>query len=156
MAVGEDEGAEIKSGGSLKVCIGEIKKDKGNDYIRLYVHKNGQKFIAGMLSLERIPQVTLDLIFEDEFDLSHDLKQGKDDLEELVPIEALNNGKPEANDLKPSRSKPNAGLKFEKAEGIIALKKKEWRKERMEKKGEKRWRRGNELRKVEAIRVLFF
>uniref|UniRef100_A0A803MQN3 C2H2-type domain-containing protein n=1 Tax=Chenopodium quinoa TaxID=63459 RepID=A0A803MQN3_CHEQI len=123
-------GAEIKSGGSLKVnpgrgkmlhlsqvCIGEIKKDKGNDYIRLYVHKNGQKFIAGMLSLERIPQVTLDLIFEDEFELSHDLKQGKDDLEELVPIDALNNGKPEANDLKPSGSKPNAGLKPEKAEG---------------------------------------
>ncbi|XP_021764823.1 histone deacetylase HDT1-like isoform X2 [Chenopodium quinoa] len=147
-------GAEIKSGGSLKVnpgrgkmlhlsqvCIGEIKKDKGNDYIRLYVHKNGQKFIAGMLSLERIPQVTLDLIFEDEFELSHDLKQGsvhvigyrvddsksdedvsEDDLEELVPIDALNNGKPEANDLKPSGSKPNAGLKPEKAEGTSKVK----------------------------------
>ena len=59
-----------------QACLGEIKKDKGNEFVRVYVQINGQKFVIGMLSLERLPHLNLDLVFEDEFELSHDLKQG--------------------------------------------------------------------------------
>ncbi|XP_057252192.1 histone deacetylase HDT1 [Beta vulgaris subsp. vulgaris] len=149
-------GVEVKNGGPLKVqpgdgklvhlsqaCLGEVKKDKGNDYIRLYAQKNGQKFVIGMLSHERLHNLNLDLIFEDEFELSHDLKQGsvhfagynvdnsssvadeedsEDDLEEPVPVDALTNGKPEATDLKASGSKADAGGISEKAEGKSKVK----------------------------------
>ncbi|CAO2824093.1 unnamed protein product [Amaranthus hypochondriacus] len=148
-------GAEIKNGGSLKVqpgegkvlhlsqaCLGEIKKDKGNEFVRVFVQINGQKFVIGMLSLERLPHLNLDLVFEDEFELSHDLKQGSvhfagykaddpvsavdedetDDDEELVPIDSLNSGKPEDKDVKPSSSMANSVVRPEKAESKSKVK----------------------------------
>ena len=37
---------------------------------------NGEKFVVGSLSGENFPQVTFDLVFEKEFELSHDWKSG--------------------------------------------------------------------------------
>ncbi|KAJ8451205.1 hypothetical protein Cgig2_013977 [Carnegiea gigantea] len=189
---------EVKNGGSVKVqpgddkvvhlsqaCFGDVKKDKGSEFVRLFAQKDGQKFVIGILSLEKFPHINLDLVFEDEFELSHDWKHGSvhfagykadnpdaypfqlpryiffshhynytfcfrillnfaallsvlllyfldcfphsqrlmkmnlvspyvylecpgDDLEEPVPVNALNNGKPETTESKASGNKANA------------------------------------------------
>uniref|UniRef100_A0A7C9DMB9 Histone deacetylase n=1 Tax=Opuntia streptacantha TaxID=393608 RepID=A0A7C9DMB9_OPUST len=143
-------GVEVKNGGSVKVqpgddkvvhlsqaCLGEVKKDKGSEFVRLFAQKDGQKFVIGILSLEKFPHINLDLVFEDEFELSHDWKHGSvhfagykadnpdpmldgdesdDDLEEPVPVNALNNGKSETKELKASGNKANASVKPENAE----------------------------------------
>lgn len=143
-------GVEVKHGGSVKVqpgddkvvhlsqaCLGEVKKDKGNEFFRLFAQKDGQKFVIGILSLEKFPHINLDLVFEDDFELSHDGKHGSvhfagykadnpdpmleeddsdDDLEEPIPVNALNNGKSEAKEPKASGDKANAGTKSENAE----------------------------------------
>ncbi|KAL2934729.1 Histone deacetylase HDT1 [Bienertia sinuspersici] len=110
-----------------------------NDYIRLYAKMNDQKFVIGILSPERFPHINLDLVFEEQFTLSHDLKQGSvhfagyqadnhspvneddsdDDLGERVPIDALSNGRPEAKNSKPSEAKASTG---EEAQGKSKVK----------------------------------
>lgn len=143
-------GVEVKNGGSVKVqpgddkvvhlsqaCFGDIKKDKGSEFVRVFAQKDGQKFVIGILSLEKFPHINLDLVFEDEFELSHDWKHGSvhfagykadnpdamldedesgDDLEEPVPVNALNNGKPETTESKASGNKANASVKPENSE----------------------------------------
>ncbi|KAL7226972.1 hypothetical protein ACSBR1_021941 [Camellia fascicularis] len=82
-------GVEVKAGQPLKVipqlgkvihisqgALGEGKKEKGNDLIPLRVKINGEKFVVGSLSAENFPQVTFDLVFEKDFELSHDWKNG--------------------------------------------------------------------------------
>ncbi|CAL5347272.1 unnamed protein product [Camellia sinensis] len=82
-------GVEVKAGQPLKVtpqlgkvihisqgALGKGKKEKGNDLIPLRVKINGEKFVVGSLSAENFPQVTFDLVFEKDFELSHDWKNG--------------------------------------------------------------------------------
>ncbi|KAJ4970731.1 hypothetical protein NE237_003830 [Protea cynaroides] len=81
-------GVEIKAGESLKVnpgddmilhlsqaSLGEVK-NKGNESVPLYVKIGGQKLVIGTLSPEKCTQITFDLVFEKEFELSHNWKNG--------------------------------------------------------------------------------
>jgi hypothetical protein len=121
-------GVEVKSGESLKVepeddriihlslaCLGDVTKDKGGEPVSLYVKIDNQKLQLGTLSSEKIPQISYDLVFEKEFELSHNWKYGSvcftgfkmeselvsdddedsdDSIEEDNPVNAAN-GKPE-------------------------------------------------------------
>ncbi|XP_019425536.1 PREDICTED: histone deacetylase HDT1-like isoform X4 [Lupinus angustifolius] len=82
-------GVEVKSGESLKVdpgndtiihlsmaCLGEVNKDKGGEPVLLYVKFDDQKLVLGTLSSDKFPQISYDLIFEKEFELSHNWKHG--------------------------------------------------------------------------------
>jgi len=81
-------GAEVKVGESVKVdpqqfeaCIhlsqaalGETKKDKANEAVVLYLKVGDQKLVLGTLNREKIPQTTLELVLDKEFELSHSSK----------------------------------------------------------------------------------
>ncbi|KAH6762243.1 hypothetical protein C2S52_019676 [Perilla frutescens var. hirtella] len=82
-------GVEVKSGETLKVvpgedmvlhlsqaCLGELKKDKGNESVCLFVNVNGKRLVLGTLFSEKLPQQQFDLVFDREFDLSHNWKNG--------------------------------------------------------------------------------
>ncbi|PSR86512.1 Histone deacetylase [Actinidia chinensis var. chinensis] len=82
-------GVEVKAGKPLEVvpgdgkvihisqaALGDGKKEKGNDLIPLRMTINGEKFVVGSLSGEKFPQIAFDLVFEKEFELSHDWKNG--------------------------------------------------------------------------------
>ncbi|CAA7405417.1 unnamed protein product [Spirodela intermedia] len=82
-------GIEVKSGETVKcepgddkflhlsqASLGETKKDKGNESITVYVKFNDQKLVIGSLSAEKCPQIQYDLVFEKEFELSHNWKKG--------------------------------------------------------------------------------
>ncbi|KAF8395337.1 hypothetical protein HHK36_019282 [Tetracentron sinense] len=82
-------GVEIKSGEPLKVIpgddkilhlsqasLGEVKKEKANESVALFVNVGGQKLVLGTLSREKFPQISFDLVFEKEFELSHNWKNG--------------------------------------------------------------------------------
>ncbi|KAH7853528.1 hypothetical protein Vadar_003623 [Vaccinium darrowii] len=82
-------GVEVKSGEPCLVepgqgrtlhlsqaCLGEVKKDKGNESVYLYVTVEGKKFVLGTLSSEKFPQLQFDLLFDDKFELSHSWKNG--------------------------------------------------------------------------------
>lgn len=56
--------------------MGETKKDKGNDSVVLTLKIGDQKLVLGMLSMDKIPQLSFDLVFEKEFELSHNWKNG--------------------------------------------------------------------------------
>ncbi|MCF6814759.1 hypothetical protein L3H39_11115, partial [Corynebacterium sp. MC-16] len=94
----------------------------------LYLKVGQQKFVLGTLSREKIPQISLELVLEKEFELSHSSKSasvhfcgykafydaGDDseedeftDSEEDVPLLKAENGKPEtkAEELKVPESK---------------------------------------------------
>ncbi|KAF7119303.1 hypothetical protein RHSIM_Rhsim13G0105400 [Rhododendron simsii] len=124
-------GVEVKAGEPVKVmpeagqiihvsqaAMGEGKKGKGNDHIPLHVKIDGKKLVLGSLSGENFPQITFDLVFEKEFELSHDWKNGsiyfyslESDEEEDAPIGIMGNGeiKPEVKEAKPAASKGKAG-----------------------------------------------
>ncbi|KAK2418359.1 histone deacetylase HDT1 [Trifolium repens] len=120
-------GVEVKSGESLKVepeddriihlslaCLGDVTKDKRGEPVSLYVKIDDHKLQLGTLSSEKIPQISYDLVFEKEFELSHNWKYGSvfftgfkmesvasdddedsdDFIEEDNPVNAAN-GKPE-------------------------------------------------------------
>lgn len=42
----------------------------------MYVNIDWKKYVIGTLSQDHIPQITFDLVFEQEFELSHSLSQG--------------------------------------------------------------------------------
>ncbi|XP_058773725.1 histone deacetylase HDT1-like [Vicia villosa] len=125
-------GAEVKVGESVKVdpqefeaCIhlsqaalGESKKDKANESVVIYLKVGDQKLVLGTLNREKIPQTTLELVLDKEFELSHSSKtssvhfcgykayypdndsEGEDDFsdsdEEEIPLaQPIENGKPE-------------------------------------------------------------
>uniref|UniRef100_A0A2C9V8A8 Nucleoplasmin-like domain-containing protein n=1 Tax=Manihot esculenta TaxID=3983 RepID=A0A2C9V8A8_MANES len=82
-------GTEVKSGEPLVVeiggdfilhlsqaCLGEVKKDKGNESVCLYVKVNDKKYVLGILSPEKFPQISFDLVFEKDVELSHNWKNG--------------------------------------------------------------------------------
>ncbi|TKY62040.1 Histone deacetylase HDT1 [Spatholobus suberectus] len=125
-------GVEVKSGEFLKVdpgddkiihlsnaCLGEVTKDKGGESVALYVKFCNQKLVLGTLSSDKFPQISYDLIFEKEFELSHNWKNGSvfftgfkaqsqlesdndedsDDFDEDIPV-SVANGKPDAHEAK--------------------------------------------------------
>ncbi|KAI4386106.1 hypothetical protein MLD38_004067 [Melastoma candidum] len=81
-------GVEVKAGKPLKVdtegkllhlsqaSLGEWKNGKGSDSVPVHVKFGGQKLVLGTLSPEKIPQLSFDLVFEKEFELSHNWKSG--------------------------------------------------------------------------------
>ncbi|PIA54784.1 hypothetical protein AQUCO_00900987v1 [Aquilegia coerulea] len=82
-------GVEVKAGEPLKVepddntllhlsqaALGEPKKDKGSESVVLSATVNGQKLVIGTLSTDKCPQISYDLVFEKEFELSHNWKNG--------------------------------------------------------------------------------
>ncbi|KAK1322813.1 Histone deacetylase HDT2 [Acorus calamus] len=82
-------GVEVKSGESIKcepgeqrfihlsqACIGEPKKEK-ND-IQVFVKVDDKKLVLGTLSAEKYPQISYDLVFEKEFELSHSGKHNSE------------------------------------------------------------------------------
>ncbi|XP_022144751.1 histone deacetylase HDT1 [Momordica charantia] len=130
-------GAEVKVGEPLLVSPGEEKilhlsqaclgesRGKGSEPVFLYVKVGNQKLVLGTLSSEKFPQVSFDLVFDKEFELSHNWKNGSvyftgytsllpeeeessyTDSEEDIPVAAVDNGKPEAQpkkDAKPDAS----------------------------------------------------
>ncbi|NP_001312463.1 histone deacetylase HDT1-like [Nicotiana tabacum] len=123
-------GAEVKSGEPLTVqpgdgmvlhlsqaSLGELKKDKAQS-VCLSVNIDGKKLVLGTLSSDKVPQQQFDLVFDRDFELSHNWKSGsvyffgykatnpfeeeeddEDDEEESdedIPLTIANNGKPEA------------------------------------------------------------
>ncbi|KAH7663464.1 Histone deacetylase protein [Dioscorea alata] len=80
-------GVEVKPNETLKcepgdekylhlsqVTLGEMKKDKGAENVTVFVKFNDQKLVLGTLSAEKFPQISYDLVFEKEFELSHSSK----------------------------------------------------------------------------------
>ncbi|XP_062171459.1 histone deacetylase HDT1-like [Alnus glutinosa] len=125
-------GVEVKAGQPLKVKPGDDKlihlsqaslgesKNKGNESVPLYLKFGDQKLVLGTLSQEKFPQLSFDLVFEKEFELSHSWKQGSvffcgyradspeeeedddefdtdsEDEEEILPVINSENGKKDA------------------------------------------------------------
>ncbi|XP_010521700.1 PREDICTED: histone deacetylase HDT1 isoform X2 [Tarenaya hassleriana] len=128
-------GVEVKPGKPLKIeaedgymihvsqaAMGESKNGK-NECVPLYVKTGDQKFVMGTLASEKIPQVSLDLFFEQDFELSHNWKNGSvfilgykspemnggdeelypdfdDSEDEEVPVDLAMIGKPNTDALK--------------------------------------------------------
>ncbi|MCD9561333.1 Histone deacetylase hdt1 [Datura stramonium] len=99
-------GAEVKSGQPLSVqpgddmvlhlsqaSLGEAKKDKGSEPVCLSITIDGKKLVLGTLSSDKLPQQQFDLVFDRDFELSHNWKNESD---EEIPLTIANNGKPEA------------------------------------------------------------
>ncbi|PPR89176.1 hypothetical protein GOBAR_AA31511 [Gossypium barbadense] len=55
---------------------GDNKKEKGKETICLYLKFKNQKFVVGTLSQEKCPQIALDLVLHDKFELFHTWKNG--------------------------------------------------------------------------------
>ncbi|KAK6926657.1 Nucleoplasmin-like domain [Dillenia turbinata] len=81
-------GVEVKAGETFKVelepgrylhlsqaTLGESKK-KGNESVPIFLKFNDQKLVLGTLSPVNFPQISFDLVFEKEFELSHNWKNG--------------------------------------------------------------------------------
>ncbi|KEH38944.1 histone deacetylase 2a, putative [Medicago truncatula] len=138
-------GAEVKVGETIKidpydleaaaihisqVALGEAKKDKPNESVVIYLKVGEQKLVLGTLTKDKIPQISLDIVLEKEFELSHNSKaasvhfcgykayyEDNDDSEEegetdsededIPLITTEQNGKPEpkAEELKVSEPK---------------------------------------------------
>ncbi|KAK6126286.1 hypothetical protein DH2020_039991 [Rehmannia glutinosa] len=103
-------GVEVKSGEPLKVFpgdgmvlhlsqanLGELKKEKGNESICLFVNVDGKKFVLGTLFTDKLPQQQFDLVFDRDFELSHNWKSGNEsESEEDIPLNLPNNVKHES------------------------------------------------------------
>ncbi|KAK4753758.1 hypothetical protein SAY87_001862 [Trapa incisa] len=81
-------GVEVKAGQPLKVkpedeeiihisqaTLGESDK-KGAESVPIYVKFGDRKLVLGTLSANKFPQISYDLVFEKEFELSHNWKGG--------------------------------------------------------------------------------
>ncbi|KAG6437276.1 hypothetical protein SASPL_102189 [Salvia splendens] len=115
-------GVEVKNGETLKVapgenmvlhlsqaCLGETKKEKANDSACLFVNVEGKKLVLGTLVTDKIPQQQFDLVFDRDFELSHNWKSGNEsDSEKDIPLVTANNAKPE---VKAKQEKPAEAVK---------------------------------------------
>ncbi|KAK8672167.1 hypothetical protein V6N13_110540 [Hibiscus sabdariffa] len=105
------------------VALGEVtgdnKKEKGNETIYIYLKFKNDNFVIGTLSQEKFPQLPLDLVLNDTFELSHtwkngsihitgyhvDTSQGGDvESEEELPQPTINLTKPHATASDPAAS----------------------------------------------------
>ncbi|KAL3828536.1 hypothetical protein ACJIZ3_017338 [Penstemon smallii] len=82
-------GVEVKAGEALKVqpelgklihisqaSLGESKNVKGAKNVPLRLKIDDKNFVIGTLAVEDRTQIAFDLVFEKEFELSHDYKNG--------------------------------------------------------------------------------
>ncbi|KAL0537861.1 hypothetical protein IC582_026852 [Cucumis melo] len=120
-------GVEVKAGQSLIVkpgneklihlsqaTLGEIKKDKASENVTIFLKIGDQKLVLGILSAEKFPQLSFDLVFEKEFELSHNGKSGNSDAgsdDEELPLASAQNGKPSSKDVKPGLVESNNAKK---------------------------------------------
>ncbi|KAJ8749954.1 hypothetical protein K2173_013869 [Erythroxylum novogranatense] len=146
-------GVEVKAGQPLKVkpdedaiihlsqaALGESKKDKGNEPVPLFVKFDERKLVLGTLSSENIPQLSFDLVFEKEFELSHNWKNGSvffcgykapalmyadygDSEDEDLPLTNADNGKiePKVENAKAATGKATAGKSESSAKPKVNL-----------------------------------
>nr|GLL46380.1 histone deacetylase HDT1-like isoform X2 [Ipomoea trifida] len=56
--------------------LGEAKKDKGGESICLYVTVDEKKLVLATLNTEKLPQQQFDLVFDRDFEISHNWKNG--------------------------------------------------------------------------------
>ncbi|KAL8505030.1 hypothetical protein ACS0TY_016291 [Phlomoides rotata] len=147
-------GVEVKRGEPLNVSpgygtvlhlsqasLGVHKNEKGKESVSLFVNVDGKKLVLGTLITNKLPQHQFDLLFDREFELSHDWKGGSvyfygykasnslgedESLEEEsdesefeseddkdIPLNLANNGKHKSND---EQVKPELKAKHEKSE----------------------------------------
>lgn len=59
-----------------QAALGEVQNPKGNERVPLYVHVNGKKLVIGTLAFGKCDQLSLDLVFDGEFGLSHGFAAG--------------------------------------------------------------------------------
>nr|GMC79581.1 histone deacetylase HDT1-like isoform X1 [Ipomoea batatas] len=82
-------GVEVKSGEPFSVKpgdgmvlhlsqanLGEVKKLHGSESVCLFVNVDGRKLVLGTLISDKLPQQQFDLIFDKDFELSHNWKNG--------------------------------------------------------------------------------
>ncbi|XP_073116971.1 histone deacetylase HDT2 [Elaeis guineensis] len=146
-------GVEVKPGEIVKcdpgedkylhlsqASLGEVKKDKGNENVPIFVKFNDQKLVLGTLSAEKCAQISYDLVFEKEFELSHssknvsvyfcgyktvvadddeadDFPDGDFDSDEDIQVAQKVNGKTEVKD---EQAKPSTGKVSVKADASAA------------------------------------
>lgn len=60
----------------FQAALGEVKNNKGAESVPLRLKIDDGKFVLGTLAAAARPQITFDLVFEKEFELSHDWKNG--------------------------------------------------------------------------------
>ena len=60
----------------MQATLGDLKKDKANDPVTIFLKIDDQKLVLGVLSADKFPQISFDLVFEKEFELSHNGKGG--------------------------------------------------------------------------------
>ncbi|KAE8688713.1 Histone deacetylase HDT1 [Hibiscus syriacus] len=102
-------GIEVKAGQPIKsdpgadyvihlsqASLGEAKNKA--ESVPLYVNADGKKLVLGTLSHQNCPQLSFDLVFDQEFELSHNWKNGnisseESSDEEEIPLVAAENGK---------------------------------------------------------------
>ncbi|GAA0144893.1 hypothetical protein LIER_36034 [Lithospermum erythrorhizon] len=81
-------GVEVKSGTPLKVkpeegmvihlsqaSMGEVKANK-TESVNLFINVDGKKLVLGTLLSDKLPQQLFDLVFDRDFELSHNSKSG--------------------------------------------------------------------------------
>nr|GMD16015.1 histone deacetylase HDT1-like [Ipomoea batatas] len=115
-----------------QASLGEVKDEKAANKVPIRLKIGGKNFVIGTLSAGDRPQIMFDLVFEKEFELSHDWKNGSVyfigyqtmdpclypsifteefdfESDEELPIESPENGKlePKVNAAKPAK-KPSA------------------------------------------------
>ncbi|KAL8263335.1 hypothetical protein R6Q59_024684 [Mikania micrantha] len=143
-------GLEVKSGHKIDVlldkdkvlhlsqaCLGEIKNNKSNESVCLYINIDEKNLVLGTLNSERLPQQLFDLVIDKDFQLSHNWKNGSvyfygymadqpadypeqsdtDDDEEFLPL-PVTNGKQESK-------KEDNQVAVKKEDNSLAAKKKE-------------------------------
>ncbi|KAI3743501.1 hypothetical protein L1987_61211 [Smallanthus sonchifolius] len=71
-------------------CVGEVKSNKANESVCLYINIDDKKLVLGTLNSERLPQQLFDLVFDKDFQLSHNWKNGNSDEEEEAPLPISN------------------------------------------------------------------
>ncbi|MBA0594518.1 hypothetical protein Gorai_011421, partial [Gossypium raimondii] len=129
---------EVKSGQPIKAdpganyvihlsqaSLGESKNKA--ESVPLYVNVDGKKLILGTLSHQSCPQLSFDLVFDEEFELSHNWKNGsvyflgmsseeesEEEEDEELPVAAAaaaavnGKAKPDAKTAKANAGKPDA------------------------------------------------
>ncbi|KAK4772759.1 hypothetical protein SAY86_014534 [Trapa natans] len=115
-------GVEVKAGQPLKVkpedeeiihislaTLGESEK-KGVESVPIYVKSGNKKLVLGTLSANKFPQISYDLVFEKEFELSHNWKDCETDSEEEdnLPINLEANGNVDPGHLNVKKALGNA------------------------------------------------
>lgn len=66
----------VKCHSLLQACVGEQKKEKGSETVCLFVTVAGKKLVLGTLFTDKLPQQQFDLVFDRDFELSHNWKNG--------------------------------------------------------------------------------